>query len=144
MTDLERRALLGDRQAQEECTRQGIVLPCPKCGKNVQEYETVAELCCLVPGSDVYDNLKKYFGIVCNTLQGGCGIFVCGEKENDKKSALSEWNQRPAPPIGRCKDCWNTCPGKDYSYSVCVIHGHAVHDDGWCNEFEPKEGEENG
>lgn len=32
MTDLERRALLGDRQAQEECTRHGIVLPCPFCG----------------------------------------------------------------------------------------------------------------
>lgn len=27
MTDIEIRALLGDRQAQEECTRQGIVLP---------------------------------------------------------------------------------------------------------------------
>lgn len=32
MTELERRALLGDRQAQEECTRLGIVLPCPFCG----------------------------------------------------------------------------------------------------------------
>lgn len=29
MTDIERRALLGDPQAQEECTRRGIVLPCP-------------------------------------------------------------------------------------------------------------------
>ena len=27
MDDLERRALLGDRQAQDECTRQGIALP---------------------------------------------------------------------------------------------------------------------
>ena len=32
MTDLERRALLGDRQAQEECTEKGIMLPCPFCG----------------------------------------------------------------------------------------------------------------
>ena len=32
MTDLERRALLGDKQAQEECTEKGIVLPCPFCG----------------------------------------------------------------------------------------------------------------
>lgn len=31
MTDLERRALLGDKQAQEECTRRGIVLTCPLC-----------------------------------------------------------------------------------------------------------------
>lgn len=27
MTDIEIRALLGDMRAQEECTRQGIVLP---------------------------------------------------------------------------------------------------------------------
>ena len=32
MNDLIRRALLGDREAQEECTRKGIVLPCPFCG----------------------------------------------------------------------------------------------------------------
>ena len=32
MNNLIRRALLGDREAQEECTRQGIVLPCPCCG----------------------------------------------------------------------------------------------------------------
>lgn len=31
MNNLIRRALLGDRKAQEECTRQGIALPCPCC-----------------------------------------------------------------------------------------------------------------
>ena len=36
MTDLERRALLCDRQAQEECTRQGIVLPCQCCSGNAR------------------------------------------------------------------------------------------------------------
>lgn len=39
MTDLERRALLGDRQAQEECTRKGIVLPCPFCGGEAEAIE---------------------------------------------------------------------------------------------------------
>ena len=34
MTEIERRALLGDKQAQEECTAKGIVLPCPCCGGN--------------------------------------------------------------------------------------------------------------
>lgn len=29
MTELERRALLGDREAQEECARKGILLQCP-------------------------------------------------------------------------------------------------------------------
>ena len=32
MTILERRALLGDKEAQKECTKNGILLPCPCCG----------------------------------------------------------------------------------------------------------------
>lgn len=32
MTNLERRALLGDREAQRECTEQGIAIACPHCG----------------------------------------------------------------------------------------------------------------
>lgn len=36
MTELERRALLGDKQAQEECTDKGIVLPCPFCGSKAE------------------------------------------------------------------------------------------------------------
>lgn len=42
MTDLERRALLGDQQAQEECTRRGIVLACPFCGGSAMiEYDDI-------------------------------------------------------------------------------------------------------
>ena len=33
MTDLVRRALLGDAEAQKECTEQGIAPPCPFCSK---------------------------------------------------------------------------------------------------------------
>lgn len=36
MTELERRALMGDKKAQEECTEKGIVLPCPFCGKKLE------------------------------------------------------------------------------------------------------------
>ena len=32
MDSLVRKALLGDREAQRECTEKGIVLPCPLCG----------------------------------------------------------------------------------------------------------------
>lgn len=32
MDSLVRKALLGDREAQRECTEKGIVLPCPFCG----------------------------------------------------------------------------------------------------------------
>lgn len=37
MNDLIRRALLGDREAQKECTRQGIALPCPNCVAKMEE-----------------------------------------------------------------------------------------------------------
>lgn len=32
--ELIRRALMGDKHAQAECTEKGIVLPCPFCGGN--------------------------------------------------------------------------------------------------------------
>ena len=146
MTDLERRALLGDRKAQEECTRRRIALPCPKCGKSVQRFETVASLCCLDPGSEAYDDLRKYFGVVCNTLKGGCGIFACGEKEASVKSALAEWNTRPAPPIGRCVACRHLSLGKNDSegWCFCKLWGKGVDLNDFCSYFEPKGGEENG
>lgn len=40
MTELERKALMGDRKAQEECTRQEVVLNCWRCGGSA----TVEEL----------------------------------------------------------------------------------------------------
>lgn len=42
MTDKEliRRALMGDRETQQECTRRGIVLPCPICGEELRERKT--------------------------------------------------------------------------------------------------------
>ena len=130
MNELERRALLGDRQAQEECTRQGIVLPCG-CGNPAKLSYVERD-----PSAD-FDPCHGHI-VTCTS----CNMNSWYHKA--KQEAIAVWNNRVAPPIGRCKDCGNTCPGKDYSYSVCVIHGHAVHDDGWCNEFEPKEGEENG
>ena len=41
MTDLERRALLGDTEAQRECTEKGIVLPCWRCGGDAAEHKFV-------------------------------------------------------------------------------------------------------
>lgn len=117
MNDLERRALLGDRQAQEEATRQGIVLPCPFCGGAAMiEYG---------------DIMPFEYSVFC----GDCGVMP--STSEDKQVAISVWNTRPAPPIGRCEDCANACQGTDCL--VCVIHGCNTEDDAWCNEFEPKE-----
>lgn len=77
MTDLERRALLGDRQAQEECTRRGIVLPCPFCGN-----------------SPITEDNRVFCGV--------CGLAY---EELDAGLSLRAWNARPAPPIGRCGEC---------------------------------------
>lgn len=115
MTELERCALLGDRKAQEECTRQGILLPCPLCGNT---------------------NIRT-----SNWGMWRCWCPECRAKSDDclrERDAIKQWNTRPALPIGRCKDCANACPG---TYGpVCVIHGCNTDDDAWCNDFEKKEG----
>lgn len=117
MTELERKALLGDPEAQKQCTEQGIILPCPRCAK--------------------YGASTKYvmgdYWYECPHCHSASGFH------SSEEVALSDWNTRAALPIGKCKDCQYTCPGSDDSYIVCVVHGHAVKDDGWCSEFEPKE-----
>ena len=125
MTDLERRALLGDRQAQEECTRQGIVLPCG-CGNPAKLSYVERD-----PGAD-FDPCHGYV-VTCT----GCNMNSWYHKE--KQEAIAVWNNRAAPPIGRCKDCKNI----DLSLEESVLC--AIHDDeempnhGYCNYFDPKE-----
>ena len=103
MDGLIRRALLGDREAQQECTRSEIVLPCPKCGKGKIIY---------------WDKKMKWYS-----------CWDCGLKSSPKKSfeeALSNWNTRPAPPVGRCKDCrWHeyTNMGKHGTHTVIILMG---------------------
>lgn len=119
MTDKEliRRAMLGDQEAQQECTEKGIVLTCPYCGgEAIIEYDSVAPF--------EYD-------VVC----GDCGVTL-GISE-DKNVALREWNTRPAPPVGRCKDC------KFYTaMSHCQVHSlgpDQYYPEDFCSYFEPKE-----
>lgn len=124
MTDkeLKRRALLGDREAQQECTRSEIVLPCPKCGKGKIIY---------------WDKKMKWYS-----------CWDCGLKSSPKKSfeeALSNWNTRPAPPVGRCRDC------KFYTaLGHCQVHSQVADEcgpgaavemlpDDFCSYFRPKE-----
>ncbi|MBE5037284.1 hypothetical protein INF35_05770 [Subdoligranulum sp. DSM 109015] len=112
MTDLERRALLGDRQAQEECTRQGIVLACPMCGKK--------EVLTLHSNGKVYHN----YTIECAFN----GRFV----------RIKDWNTRPVPPIGRCKDCQYSGERDENGYSICQSTGSGVAKTDFCSEFQPK------
>lgn len=80
--ELIRRALLGDQQAQKECTGKRIVLPCPFCGnKNIR---------------------------ISNWGMWRCWCPECLGKSEDslrERDTIKHWNTRPAPPGGRCKDC---------------------------------------
>ena len=114
MTDIERRALLGDRQAQEECTRNGIVLACPFCGnKNIR---------------------------TSNWGMWRCWCPECFGKSEDslrERDAVKHWNTRPAPPIGRCGEC------KNWDGIRCSNVNFLSGPFDYCSYFEPKESKEN-
>ena len=122
MTDLERRALLGDRQAQEECTRNEIVLPCPCCGG--REIETTYAC-------------DDYW---CECVK--CG--TAGGPHCRKSVAIAKWNTRPAPPIGRCVECAKRKTSECEMYFSCNCgEQHTWEtDNDFCSVFAPKAGEE--
>ena len=80
--ELIRRALLGSREAQQECTGKRIALPCPFCGnKNIR---------------------------ISNWGMWRCWCPECLGKSEDslrERDAIKHWNTRSAPPIGRCGEC---------------------------------------
>ena len=118
MTDLERRALLGDKQAQEECTRQGILLPCPFCGGSAE-----IEYSCIVPFE------YSAFCVDCGVMPAASG---------NRRTAISAWNTRPTPPIGRCKDCQYSGERDENGHSICQSTGSGVAKTDFCSEFQPK------
>lgn len=116
MTGLERRALLGDRQAQEECTEKGIMLPCPFCNGKVF---------CALPS-----------GFFCTE----CGLKFCFPAGFTPEKCFEKYNTRPAPPIGRCGECAHWYK-KHCAHGPCATEPTDA--DFFCGSFEPKGGEEN-
>ena len=123
MTDKEliRRALMGSQEAQQECTEKGIVLPCWRCGgeSEIQELHTGG---------------KPIYAVTCKKTH--CGAYGCAHSTQQK--AIEYWNTRPAPPIGRCKDCFHyhsEGPGVGY----CSLDDQGRVETNFCSEFEPKE-----
>lgn len=107
--ELIRRALMGEKQAQEECTEKGIVLPCPFCGNE--------------------NNIISNWGM----FRVWCPH--CKAKSEDTlttRDALKSWNTRPAPPIGRCGECKNWSEGDCYRQELTKA-------DDYCSYFEPRE-----
>lgn len=157
MAYLERRALLGDRQAQEECTRRGIVLACPFCGGNseIHEAEAIAEYAKKkgdVPSGArilrkiVYPSRSECYIFRRKTFVPRCCKTSCvGRTSRQYKTieeALAKWNARPAHPVGRCRDCAHWYKGHCASPGPCAAEETDA--DFYCPNFEPKEGEENG
>lgn len=123
MTDKEliRRALLGSREAQKQCTEAGIVLPCWRCGgeSEIQELHTGG---------------KPIYAVTCKKTY--CGAYGCACSTQQK--AIEYWNTRPAPPVGRCRDCFqyhSEGPGVGY----CSLDDQGREETNFCSEFEPKE-----
>lgn len=99
MTDLERRALMGDRQAQEECTEKGIMLPCPFCGGDAEKDYILGKI---YFGSD--DKPSNGYYTYCTGIE--CPIFGSYSRYyKTEREAVLAWNTRQAPPIGRCGEC---------------------------------------
>lgn len=134
MTDKEliRRALMGDSESQKLCTEKGIVLPCPCC-----KGETYIE---------TFSDRKGWQAIVgCSECPVLLLTITYDTEEIAQKKAIKQWNTRPAPPVGRCKDC------KSYTaLGHCKLHSQEPdqHDTGayvemlpddFCSYFEPKE-----
>lgn len=124
MTELERRALLGDQQAQKECTEKGIVLPCPFCGSEWTQVRRIG-----------WENTPSPFK---TGYRGECTVcYAVSEAYITREEALSHWNTRPAPPIGRCGEC------KNWDGIRCSNVNFLSGPFDYCSYFEPKESEEN-
>ena len=68
---------------------------------------------------------------------GDCGVMPTTSE--DKKVAISVWNTRQAPPVGRCDQCqhWKGKPGDEYA--PCSDCDGVMERDNYCRNFEPKE-----
>lgn len=136
MTDKEliRRALMGDKQAQQACTDKGIALPCPYCGSD-KLYVDAPYRSDDIPAEMINDIDRDYDGF---SVSCGCGNYIEVEY-GTFKDTLAKWNTRPAPPVGKCKDClWYLPISKRCKYSIGGLWGE-VNGLSFCCCFEPKE-----
>lgn len=143
--ELIRRALLGDQQAQKECTEKGIMLPCPKCfsdgvkiegdGHDIYDPDTLGYLDS-VPDSILYVTCDS-----CNLCSNCVTVEDGEEREDAEKRLIAEWNTRPEPPIGRCGECETKKRAivNANGFLICPVSGMEIIDNDFCSYFEPEE-----
>lgn len=131
MTELERKALLGDQEAQKECTEKRIAIPCPCCG--CEERDMIG----LSVSHDQYYYSCESCG--CN----GPIVYDNANCDYPEYEALAAWNRRPAPPIGRCGKCKHISYDEEYGNRWCNLNigSRIVRENDYCRYFEPKESE---
>lgn len=89
MEELERKAIMGDKESQRECTKRGIILPCPKCYKQVKVHgpeDWQPTFYDPDSGGDPYE------------FDCQCGLAFSTYKY-DFAEALSDWNCREITPV---------------------------------------------
>lgn len=117
MNELTRKALLGDGQAQDACTQNRILLPCPYCGGTALKIDSRSKEAgyCGYDDSRV-DNVT--YSVRCNKCHArgpsSGGKVVVGldapppwahTRKELEIGAVKKWNTRPAPLVGRCITC---------------------------------------
>ena len=148
MVELERKALMGDREAQRICTEQGIVLRCPFCG-----------------GQATVKTQKQDYGISGTIVKCRwclASVYCLDERahitengirnvpvENHRYIAIHRWNTRPALPVGRCGECkyYKLVITRSGSPKKCQhpLSGlyRILSENDFCSYFEPKGDKEN-
>lgn len=130
MTNLERLALLGNKEAQKECTEKGILLPCPICNGVPTRHKISEDFL----GVGYKTNGFCVFCLNCRTSTE----YLKSQNEADER-----WNTRRTPPIGRCEECQyqEDCrkqiafDKRDYILEQNVSEFFKL---GYCSYFEPR------
>lgn len=136
MTDLERRALMGDKQAQEECTAKGIVLPCPCCGGQAKMKKGF-------PNRQMAHCRQAV--VQCKKCGVRTGIYMqlpMGYRQDVDKMALKTWNSRASIAFDNCYTC-RYCVGDGYIHCTNKKRMSDIKDYGvrmCCSRHEPEEG----
>lgn len=112
-----RRALMGEKQAQEECTEREIILPCPFCG-----------------GEATVKEISGRYSVTCTKHCAGTRIF------KSKRESIKAWNTRPAPPIGRCGECkyFYSCASETACTNPLGMYQTEITEIDYCSCFKPK------
>lgn len=109
MTDLEKRALMGDKKAQEECTEKGIVLSCPCCGGQAK----ISNLIVRDTGGPYIISVAECRA--CGTSASTNATYRSSSC-NNVRDVISAWNTRVPPNFWPCGVCEYGQVNKDGSF----------------------------